>query len=57
MVILMGLKLSHRKILHYQQIKEHFVLLPIESMKLVGNIFCNFGSINVYIDSFVDLSI
>ena len=57
MVILMGLKLSHRKILHYQQIKEHFVLLPIESMKLVGNICCNFGSINVYIDSFVDLSI
>ena len=38
MVILMGLTLSHRKILHYQQIKEHFVLLPIESIKLVGNI-------------------
>ena len=38
MVILMGLTFSHRKILHYQQIKEYFVLLPIESIKLVGNI-------------------
>ena len=49
MVILMGLTLSHRKVLHYQQIKEHFVLLPIESMKLVGNICCNFGSMYISI--------
>ena len=37
-VILMGLALSNTKILHYQQIEEHFVLLLIEYMKLVGNI-------------------
>ena len=38
MVILMGLALSNTKILHYQQIEEHFVLLLIELMKLVENI-------------------
>ena len=40
MVILMSLALSHKKILHYQQIKKHFVLIPIESMKLVQNLYC-----------------
>ena len=49
MVILIGLILSHRKVLHYQQIKEHFVLLPIESMKIVGNICYNFGSMYISI--------
>ena len=33
-----GLSLSYRKIFHYQQIKEHLVLLLIESMKLIANI-------------------
>ena len=46
-VILMGLAHSHRKIIDYQQIKEHFILLLIESMKLVRNICCNFESMYI----------
>ena len=50
MVILMGFTLSHKRIIYYQQIEEQYVLLLIESMKLVRNILLQFW-INVYIDS------
>ena len=36
MVILMGLTLSHRKVLYYQKIKEHFLLLPMNLSNLLG---------------------